>query len=79
MTVPTTPMMQRYFFNLINDKKIADDRGEMCTFAEAQTTALDVAAELGRNQSRNKIRGLSISVTDASGAELFRTPVRTNL
>jgi len=70
--------MPLFFFNLANHTKIKDDQGEVCTLGEARATALQVAADLGRNQNRNKIRGLSISVTDAGGAELFRTPLRNN-
>ena len=70
--------MPRFFFNLTNHKKIKDDRGELCTLGEARNTALEVAAELGRNQNRNKLRGFSISVTDEDGLELFRTPLRNN-
>ena len=75
---PPERVMPRFFFNLTNHTKIKDDRGELCTLDEARNTALEVAAELGRNQNRNKLRGLSISVTDEDGLELFRTPLRNN-
>jgi len=75
---PPERVMPRFFFNLTNHTKIKDDRGELCTLGEARNTALEVAAELGRNQNHNKLRGLSISVTDEDGLELFRTPLRNN-
>jgi hypothetical protein len=71
--------MPRFFFNLTNHTNVMDDRGELCSLEEARHTALEVAAELGRNQNRNKIRGLSVAVTDEDGLELFRTPLRNNL
>lgn len=76
---PPEQTMPRFFFNLTNHTKVKDDRGEVCTLEEARNTALEVAAELGRNQNRNKIRGLSVAVTDEDGIELFRTPLRNNL
>jgi len=75
---PPEPTMPRFFFNLTNHTKVNDDRGELCTLEQARNTALEVAAELGRNQNRNKIRGVSIAVTDEDGTELFRTPLRNN-
>jgi Domain of unknown function (DUF6894) len=68
--------MPRFFFHITGGTRIEDDRGTRCeTVAQAKEFALAVAAELGRNRTPNEIEHLAVCATDATGREIFRTPV----
>jgi hypothetical protein len=68
--------MPDFFFHLTNGQSFDDDRAVRCrTLEEAQTLALGIAAEVGRNRPARDIEDLAICVTDATGKEVFRTKV----
>jgi hypothetical protein len=69
--------MQRYFFHLTNDETLEDELGEEFEFAEAaREHAAAVAFELAKGRPTSDVAGGYISVTDQSGTELFRVPLR---
>jgi hypothetical protein len=66
--------MPQYFFNLTNGETVRDEQGTRCdTVDDAKSYALAVAAELGRNRSREELNALALCVTDETGQEVFRT------
>jgi hypothetical protein len=66
--------MPKFFFNLTNGETVRDERGTDCINVEqAKQFAVVVAAELGRNRSREDIQQLALFVTDETGSEVFRT------
>jgi hypothetical protein len=66
--------MPQYFFNLTNGETVRDEQGTRCdTVEDAKAYALAVAAELGRNRSREQLNALALCVTDETGQEVFRT------
>jgi hypothetical protein len=70
------PFMARYFFNLVAGTRVADTDGAECSSLQAvKETARGIASEYARNKWQTEIAGAYICVNDASGAEVFRTPV----
>ena len=65
--------MPHYYFHLDNDDHIEDDEGTpFKTLEEAQCHALQVASELGANQTKQHNKDLWIIVTDDRREEVFR-------
>ena len=69
--------MAVYFFNLSNGKKIADPDGHKLASIDAvKAAAIQAAYDWARNKKPSEIEGLYVSVTDGSGNEVYRTPLR---
>jgi hypothetical protein len=71
--------MSRYFFNLklAGVKTIPDTDGQDFASLDAvKAAAIQVAQDIAHNKSPPEIDGLYISITDESGKEVFRTPLR---
>jgi hypothetical protein len=70
-------VMALYFFNLSNGKEIADPDGhELASMDVVREAAFQAAQDWARKKQPSEIKGLYVSVTDGSGNEVFRTPLR---
>jgi Domain of unknown function (DUF6894) len=68
--------MPRYFFDLTNGDRVADDVGEEFDRVEAaQGHATTVARELSRGRLPRALVGRYISVVDERGVVVFKVPL----
>jgi len=68
--------MALYFFNLSNGKEIADPDGhDLASMDAVRDAAFHAAQDWAHNKQPWEIEGLYVSVTDESGAEVFKTPL----
>jgi len=68
--------MARYFFSIHGGMAIPDPDGQECSsLGAAKDAAKQMAYDFARNKRATEILGAHISVTDATGAEVFQTPL----
>jgi len=68
--------MAQYFFSLQNGVAQRDTDGQDCvSLVAAKEAAQRMAYDFARNKNPTELLGVYISVTDETGAEVFRMPL----
>ena len=69
--------MPTFYFSLAGRTAIADVEGEnLPTLVDAMEEAIGMAQDLARNKRASEVFGDQVVVTDGSGREVFRMPLK---
>ena len=71
--------MPTFYFNLSGRIPLVDHNGEsLPSLVDAMQEAIGVARDLARNKRASDVSGDQVVVTDESGQEIFRMPLKTS-